>query len=101
MKPDIDEPLLNGKPNVVYASAVSLYPNPFENTFNLRFHLDRARNVEVRIFEIGGREVFRDTFKGKKHENIYTGNLSSLSAGTYLVSLHVGKQVQTLHVTKN
>lgn len=101
IKPDLDEPLLNGKPNGVYVSAVSLYPNPFENSFNLRFHLDRARNVELRIFEIGGREVFRDTFKGKKHENIYTGNLSSLSAGTYLVSLHVGKQVQTLHVTKN
>jgi len=100
IKPDLEDPLLHEKPNGLYASTVSLYPNPFENTFNLRFHLDKARQVELRIFDTGGKEVFRDSFKGKKHENIYTGNLASLQTGNYLVSLHVGNQVQTKHLTK-
>lgn len=69
------------------------YPNPFNAATRIRFALPRAAEVEVKIFDVAGREL-NELANGERatghHEVIWNGrgrNGEELSSGVYLVRL--------------
>jgi glycosidase len=39
-------------------------PNPFDESIVFKFYLTERKNVEIRVFDLAGREVWRSTVKG-------------------------------------
>ena len=72
------------------------YPNPFNSNTNISFILQQATNVEITIFDIGGRLV-REVFSGYLETGIHTVNWNGIdvyanmvSSGIYFYSLSIG-----------
>src|SRR5690554_7971318 len=63
----------------------SLYPNPVEDYFIIRFDGPEASAFEVEIRDVLGRKVFGETVQ--QSDKIYT---SEFKPGTYFVEIIVG-----------
>jgi phosphatidylserine/phosphatidylglycerophosphate/cardiolipin synthase-like enzyme len=61
------------------------YPNPFNPVTTIRFEVTRAQNIELKIFDILGREV-KTLFKGTTPAGIMTVdfNADGFSSGIYI-----------------
>ena len=67
---------------------VSIFPNPSENYVSLRFYLPKPTEVNVKFFDINGREIY--TCKSYSHAIGYHSKIISLeefSKGVYLYSI--------------
>lgn len=69
------------------------YPNPFNPATKIRYHIPRASNVEVAVYNMLGQKVA--TLVNKKqtagaHEVVWEPQ--GLASGTYLIRLHSGNQ---------
>jgi hypothetical protein len=70
------------------------YPNPFNPSTTIRFHLPSANHVELKIFDILGREVatlIDEDMHAGRHETKFVG--SSLATGMYFYRLRAGEKV--------
>lgn len=82
-KSQLDSLVKNINDQKVFATKVEVYPNPNNGDFNIEFNLDTEDNVEVIIYDIVGKEIF-------KHKNV-TGylnipiNLKDYAKGIYIV----------------
>jgi hypothetical protein len=73
------------------------YPNPFNPTTSIRFGLNEQSNVDLRIFDILGREVALLINNESKAAGVYNVEFSaaSLSSGTYIYRLKTDNFVET------
>ena len=64
----------------------SLYPNPNNGSFTIKFNSNASEDIGITIRDIRGREIYEKTFKsnGDFDQNI---NLDGVQAGVYLVSI--------------
>ncbi|MEX0609201.1 MAG: T9SS type A sorting domain-containing protein [Balneolaceae bacterium] len=61
------------------------YPNPFNPTTNIRYGLPQTSNVDIRIFDMTGREVARKSIDNQQAGfHTIEFNLSSMSSGVYI-----------------
>ena len=73
------------------------YPNPFNPITNIRFDLSDQSNVFIRIYDVLGREVFKnniDKLKAGRHQFIWEGinnNGNKVSSGVYILQLVADK----------
>ncbi|MGE5316779.1 MAG: CHRD domain-containing protein [Chloroflexota bacterium] len=69
---------------------ISLYPNPVQSTLMLEFQLEKAANIEVRVFDLIGKEI-SSVFFGNKVAGSYRESLnaSQLQNGLYIYSLYI------------
>lgn len=76
------------------------YPNPFNPSTTISFNLPERSQVQLKIFDIFGREVntLVNEEKPAGYYNI-SFDASSLSSGTYLYRLSAGKFIQTKRMT--
>ncbi len=67
------------------------YPNPFNPTTKIRFTLEKADNVSLKVFDVLGREV-ATLFNGMKPAGNHTISFdaSSLASGLYLYRIESG-----------
>lgn len=82
---------------------VSIYPNPVQNSLSVSYQLMREADVEVRVYNLIGKEVSA-LLLGNKTAGSYTENLdaSSLQNGMYIYSLYVnGTAVSNTKVIVN
>ncbi len=72
------------------------YPNPFNPSTNIEFSLPQTSNVELRVFDLTGREVV-SLVSGVKTAGNHTVSFdaSQLSSGVYIYRLKAGEFVQT------
>jgi len=72
------------------------YPNPFNPTTNLRFTIGSPQDVELKIYDVLGREV-AILVHGKMSVGNYTvpWNASNISSGVYFYRLKSGNFVET------
>lgn len=64
------------------------YPNPFNPTTNISYEISKPGNVELRVFDITGREiaVLENSFKAAGAYSV-TADLSNFSSGIYFYQL--------------
>lgn len=86
----------------VFANALTAYPNPFNSKMSIRFMIETGGIVQVRIFDVLGREVktildeFRNEGSHLAHWSGIDENRRTLSSGVYLCTLSLeGKLVGT------
>lgn len=80
---------------------LSLYPNPVVKEANVIFTLSEAKQVSLVITDAAGKQYTNITMqapKGMSQKNI---DVSSLSAGTYIVRIIAGDDSQTLSFVKS
>ncbi|RKZ28389.1 hypothetical protein DRQ36_10525, partial [bacterium] len=89
---------------------ISVYPNPFNSSVNIRVQGFEGSRVQMRIYDINGRNVAnipvreglvpsRETgdHKGRPYETVWTPD-ESIPSGVYLVRVDVGGITATKHV---
>jgi hypothetical protein len=72
------------------------YPNPFNPSTTIAFDLPREADIELKVFDVIGREVatlVKTRMKAGKHEALFDGN--SLSSGIYFCRLAAEGHVMT------
>ncbi|MEM7373701.1 MAG: T9SS type A sorting domain-containing protein [Bacteroidota bacterium] len=70
-----------------------LFPNPTESyTINLRYISDDIGSVEITVFDLRGRQLFRQQEGISVGEQIFSFDLSVLSKGTYFFQLTTQEQ---------
>jgi len=76
------------------------YPNPFNSTANLRFSMPEAGQVEITLFDMGGREV-RKLVSGQVQAGYHSVMVDGrdLRSGMYLVRMNALGQTQISKVT--
>ena len=76
---EINKPLFNNHDT----SLLKIYPNPSENNFLIEFNI--TNNGNIRIFNISGKEVYRENIFS--HQKFIKWNPHNLSKGTYIIEL--------------
>ena len=69
-----------------------LYPNPNHGSFSIEFELSELKNIEIKIYNSIGQQIFDKTqskFIGKYKEQV---NLPEISAGVYFVIIGLDGQ---------
>lgn len=71
------------------ASSFAVYPNPGSGIFTLFIQSDKLEKKQpVHVFDYTGKLVFETAFTSEKNTNNYPIDLSSLSKGLYIITVH-------------
>jgi hypothetical protein len=73
-------------------SVLSVYPNPIRNHFQADFRLRESGNALLRIFDLLGREVYREIFRGTAGEQVKRVQLPRLANGVYQLLIERGPE---------
>lgn len=65
--------------------AVQVYPNPFSGILNIDFSSQTSSQVEVSVFNLTGKTVYRETWSDTAWDSKKQIDLSTLDSGIYLV----------------
>jgi hypothetical protein len=77
--------------NKLFASNISLFPNPTKDEATVKLNLDKTEKVQVTIFDVQGKVVGSIIEKQlEKGEQTISLNTSNLSNGVYIVQLTAG-----------
>ncbi len=82
------------------AITISLYPNPAQAYTNLMLDLNEPNTVAVTVTDVAGQTMQQFTFQGVKGNNQHKINLNKFAAGTYMIKVIAGDQMQTIPVVK-
>jgi hypothetical protein len=80
------------------------YPNPFNPSTNISFTLEDPADVELRVYDISGRQILQRNL-GTKSAGLHTEdvNLEGLTSGTYIYEIEVNgrwRQQSTMMLVK-
>jgi hypothetical protein len=78
--------------------SVITYPNPFSNNFNINVTSTSSENVEVRVYDMIGKLIYKNEMPLKAVSELQIG--ANYPTGTYNVIVSQGKNVKTLRVIK-
>jgi len=71
------------------ASDVTVYPNPFSNTFTISFDALQAGNTKIVITDMMGKEVHRMNYNSQVGKNeVPINTLKQVDGGVYYISVH-------------
>jgi hypothetical protein len=74
------------------ASALSVFPNPIRNHFQIDFTFRSSGETSVRFFDLLGREVYREIFRGTAGEQTKRIQLPKLANGVYQLYIERGPE---------
>jgi subtilisin-like proprotein convertase family protein len=72
----------------------SLYPNPSNGTFTINFEADNSNPVEVKVFDLRGREIYSNTYANQSLFN-ETIDLDAVQSAIYLLKVKNGNRSVT------
>ncbi len=81
--------------NNAFASAISNYPNPFNNTTTISVTLSENKAVDVKVYNAIGTLVFSKKINGNVGENAVTFDGGALSSGVYYYTVTAGNEQAT------
>lgn len=80
---------------------LEVYPNPVQDQLAVKFNLNTPETCEIEVYDAMGSRVYASgNFNGNAGSNLYSFDLSSLSAGMYLLKLKAGSGELSLKITK-
>jgi hypothetical protein len=77
--------------------SLTSFPNPFNMTTTISFVLPAQQNAQLRVFDVLGREVSRESLGwlcAGSHQSVFDG--AELASGLYFVRLESGQQMKTV-----
>ena len=80
-------------------SLLKTYPNPFNPSLNIEYHMEKSSNVKISIYDINGRLIdsILDVFQSAGNHKI-NWNSKDISTGVYIVKLSLGSNTYTQRV---
>ncbi len=88
-----------GVAQVTDIALIKVYPNPSKDVCNIMIELNRAQNVEMKMFNSLGQQVWSQSEKDFK-QGIVPVNVSTLSAAVYTIQLSINGSIETLRFVK-
>ena len=84
----------------VNPNLVKVYPNPFKNTIHIETKDQNTENMDVRITDVNGKQVFIEQYKvqGNQSEEI---NLNNLEGVMYIIRVSTYTKMYNFRVIKN
>jgi len=79
---------------------INVYPNPFAGITNLSYRLTSDENVDIRLFDVSGKEV-SVIASGTQNSGDYSYTInknSKISSGVYFVRYIIGNEVATFKI---
>ncbi|MGC6429564.1 MAG: reprolysin-like metallopeptidase [Jejuia sp.] len=73
---------------------LSVFPNPNKGTFNVKLKGSASRNIFLKVFDLGGRDIYSRTFKNSGDLN-ETIDLASCGSGMYFLEIKDGVKSDT------
>lgn len=73
----------------------TVFPNPSDGNFKVRFKSDELGDVDILIYDILGRKVVEKTFKNASNRFEEEMDLGSVSGGIYLLSVKRGNKMSS------
>jgi hypothetical protein len=87
--------LTAGISNITESNLISIYPNPFSNTFLISLNLTSDSNVELTLIDALGKEIAY--YQTKESAGVFNKTIDAstlnLSNGTYLVKIKLNEKV--------
>ena len=74
---------------------LTVYPNPASGILNMAFNTRQKQNVEVKIFDTQGREVYTETIGSLRGRYSRTIDIGAYPAGMYVLQVSSGDSVKT------
>lgn len=90
----------SGETEEAVTGILSAYPNPAHDRIEIRFAMMEDAQSEFHLIDMMGREVFFNRFMSGAGENLYSLDLGSVAAGTYVLLLNDGQSISTTYVVK-
>ncbi|MFN6943518.1 MAG: metallophosphoesterase [Cytophagaceae bacterium] len=85
--------------DVLKAESFKIYPNPFSETVNIEYNLEKNSRVKLKIFDETGKEV-KTLVSTKQTQGAYNYTFQSDKKGTYIVKLSIDDVVITKKIIK-
>jgi hypothetical protein len=79
-------------PTPTSTAIFTVYPNPIRTHFQADFRLRESGNALLRIFDLLGREVYREIFRGTAGEQVKRVQLPRLANGVYQLLIERGPE---------
>ncbi len=77
-----------------------LYPNPAHNSLTLELNLVETKQFEVQISSINSNAIYRQKYNAKNGINMTHLDVSSLSAGVYIIKVISGREIKAMKFIK-
>ncbi|MDW7690758.1 carbohydrate-binding domain-containing protein [Flammeovirgaceae bacterium SG7u.111] len=77
------------KSTVAFSNGVKVYPNPVTDRLSVSYKLEKAGNVNLRIYEISGKTVFSESFQSEVGFGEKTIDISTLNLKTGIFFLNL------------
>lgn len=93
----------NSLPNI-HSIDLKVYPNPFNPATNIEYEITKPQNVELKIFDVLGREVWNKKNENKSagkytvHWNGVDKNGRELATGIYLLNINANAINKTIKI---
>jgi len=84
----------------VVIEKADLYPNPANKTITLDLKFAESTEYEVSIQSINGNAIYRQKYHMNNEGNVTNMDVSSLSAGIYVVKVTTANSVRALKFIK-
>ncbi len=92
--------LRNDDGSLISQNSLKVYPNPFNDIFNVDFNLTKACDVHTAIFTIDGREVYTNAASHLEAGSYSLPVQAQLAKGTYVMRLYTGKTFKSFKIIK-
>jgi len=95
---DLPSPRVGAPVKNFSASAISVYPNPTAGIFTVSLGDNGVSNAVISVTDVMGKEVFVKNYETQDGANALSVDLSSQSAGIYMVNVMQGEKLSTTKV---
>jgi hypothetical protein len=89
----------NGLVQVTDIASIKVFPNPAHDVCNIQIELNKAQNIEMKMYNSIGQQVWLKNNNDFK-QGTETVDVSRLSAGVYVIQVHVNGSMQTVRFVK-
>jgi hypothetical protein len=89
----------NSIAQVTDIALIKVFPNPAHDVCNIQIELNKAQNIEMKMFNSVGQQVWIKSNSDFK-QGTELVDVSKLSVGVYMVQVHVNGSLQTVRFLK-
>jgi len=87
---------------IEFAQEPIILPNPFDSDFYILYNLADSQNINISIFDISGKEIWRkENIQSKNGNNLfYINDISNFAQGIYFIKMEMGELTYSKKIIK-